>query len=135
MQTKASLEQRAITVITTSGVLVTLAFGFAAAITKAQNFKNFTEEERVLLVAALSLFCIAALIALLINVPKSYDSPAISDMLAGATPKAILANRVLAAVDNAREINNRRASSLALAFAAQMLAVLVLAIAVGVVTL
>ena len=135
-QTKASLEQRAITLITTSGVLVTLAFGFTTAITKSKNFANFTHAEKVVLVVALAFFVVSALIALIVNLPKSYAVPNFSDVLGlSDTPmeRAPL-QRLTRVVELGREENNRKAIKLTLAFSAQLVGILTLGVVVGIVT-
>ncbi len=44
---KKSLEQRAITVITTSGTLVTLIFALTSVISKGRTFANIVRAERI----------------------------------------------------------------------------------------
>lgn len=68
---KASLEQRGITVITTSGVLVSLLFGLAALITSAEDF-DLPDGVRPLLVAGLVFFVGAAVSGIWLNSPRKY---------------------------------------------------------------
>ena len=79
--TKVSLEGRAITLITTSGVLVTLTFGFAAAVAKGKHFGTFDNAEKTALSIALGLFALSAAIALATNFPKSWAVPDFSELL------------------------------------------------------
>jgi hypothetical protein len=65
---KVSLEQRAITVITSSGVLVSLLFGFTAVVDGDEP----TEFGKVLLGAALLFFVAATILSLLANRPRDY---------------------------------------------------------------
>lgn len=133
--TKSSLEQRAITLITTSGVLVTLAFGFTAAITKGASFKNFDLTEKSFLVVSLGLFALSALIALTVNMPKGYSVPDFRDVL-GITDAPIGGKpleRLDAALRNARAENSAKALRLTYAFCAQLAAVATLAVVVGIV--
>jgi hypothetical protein len=59
----ASLEQRAMAAITTSGVLVSLVFGFGTLI-KGKQITGLPDAPRVLLVLALVSFVATAIIAL-----------------------------------------------------------------------
>lgn len=69
---KASLEQRSVSIIQTSGTLVTLLFALAALITKPTAF---VPPAGVLtpLPLALIAFSLAALAALAINIPRDYE--------------------------------------------------------------
>jgi hypothetical protein len=134
--TKASLEQRAITLITTSGALVTVAFGFSAAVTKNAKFTNFTSAERAVLVAALVLFAISAVVALWVNQPKAYEVPDFSDVLGirtvEAAPSAI--ERFESVLTEGEELNNAKALWLTIAFSVQLAAIVSLIVAVALVT-
>jgi hypothetical protein len=135
--TKSSLEQRAITLITTSGVLVTLAFGFTAAVTKGKSFANFDPVERGFLVASLALFTFSALIALAVNIPKGYSAPDFDDVLGINVEKTFRRKpleRFDVALKAARERNNKKAQLLAVGFVFQLLAIIMLAVTVGIVT-
>jgi hypothetical protein len=70
--TKTSLEQRGITVVTTSGTLVTLLFGLVAIVTKDARFR-LDDLGRAGLFGALSLFVLAAVAALSTNFPQKYQ--------------------------------------------------------------
>jgi hypothetical protein len=67
----ASLEQRAMAVVTSSGVLVSLVFGFGALI-KGQRGPHLPLGTRVLLASALIAFVVAAVMSLLTNKPRAY---------------------------------------------------------------
>jgi integral membrane sensor domain MASE1 len=69
----ASLEQRATAVVTTSGVLVSLMFGFWTLI-KGKQITNLPEAPRILLALALVLFICAAIIALFVIMPRNYPA-------------------------------------------------------------
>lgn len=69
---KVALEQKALGVITTSGVLVTLLFGFST-IAKAQNSPPVPVLARILLIAALVAFLLAAVLCLAINRPVDHS--------------------------------------------------------------
>jgi hypothetical protein len=68
---KASLEARGLSVITTSGVLVTLVLGLAAIVTQAATFK-LPEAANRLLVFAGALFVLAAVGGIGVNFPMPY---------------------------------------------------------------
>lgn len=134
--TKSSLEQRAITLITASGVLVTLAFGFTAAVAKGAHFANFTPAERVVLVVSLALFTTSALIALIVNVPKSYPEPDFRDVLGISSDTIELTplQRFDTALEEAHLVNDKKALRLTYAFGTQLAAIATLAVVVGMVT-
>jgi hypothetical protein len=134
--TKSSLEQRAITLITTSGVLVTLAFGFTAAVAKGTSFSNFDPAERAFLVVSLALFALSALVALTVNMPKGYSVPDFRDVLGigGAVVEGKPLDRLDAALKAARDENDKKALRLTLAFCSQLAAIAALAVVVGIVT-
>jgi hypothetical protein len=135
--TKASLEQRAISLITTSGVLVTLAFGFTAAVAKGNHFANFTAAERDVLIAALALFVVSAVIALTVNQPKSYAVPDFRDLLGIPLERKVEGKpleRFHAALKEGRAENDRKALRLTIAFWSQIAAIITLSVVVGLVT-
>lgn len=67
----ASLEQRAMAVVTTSGVLVSLVFGFGTLI-RGKQISSLPETPRNLLILALVSFVVAAVIALFTIMPRDY---------------------------------------------------------------
>jgi hypothetical protein len=66
---KASLEQRGLAVITTSGVLVTLLFALGALSTKRAATLNLDPGAAIALAVALVLFVLAAISAVVVNAP------------------------------------------------------------------
>lgn len=66
-----SLEQRAMAVVTSSGVLVTLVFGFGTLI-KGQESFHLSLATRIILALALVSFVVAAVMSLLTNRPHAY---------------------------------------------------------------
>ncbi|TFV53160.1 hypothetical protein [Blastococcus sp. TF02A-35] len=75
---KASLEQRGLAVITTSGALATLLFGLTALVSGAEGF-DLPRQAGGPLGVALVAFAVAALLALLTNVPLPYANAALGD--------------------------------------------------------
>jgi hypothetical protein len=69
----ASLDQRAMAIITTSGVLVSLAFGFGTLI-KGKQITSLPAAPKTLLALALLSFVAAAIAALLTVMPRSYPA-------------------------------------------------------------
>jgi hypothetical protein len=69
---KASFEQRGITVITSSGVLVSLLFGIGALVTTAKGFSP-SDHVRGLLAGAVGAFGAAGLASIVVNLPLTYS--------------------------------------------------------------
>ena len=67
---KLSLEQRGLAVITTSGVLVTLLFGLTALTVRRAATFDIPNTAAGLLVGALVFFVLAALLAIITNLPR-----------------------------------------------------------------
>ncbi len=69
--TKSSIEQRGVAIVTTSGALATLLFGFGAFVYKSTS-PSFTNEGIAFLMTAVVLFVVAAAFGLLANRPALY---------------------------------------------------------------
>jgi hypothetical protein len=69
---RTSLEQRAMAVVTSSGVLVSLVFGFGAVVKGQGAVPRFPTGARVLLALALLAFVAAAVMSLITNRPRDY---------------------------------------------------------------
>src|SRR5215207_5830795 len=67
---KTSLEQRGLAVITTSGALVTLLFGLTALSVRPDSRFVIPDVAAALLVVALAFFVLAALLAIVTNLPR-----------------------------------------------------------------
>jgi hypothetical protein len=131
---KTSLEQRGITVITTSGVLVTLAFGFTTAVTKGHRFANFTHLERDLLGVALAFFIAAAICGLLANMPGRIGAFPLATLLpenaADPSPSTTPLDLTVTSVNSVREVNRTKANWLVWALLLQLVAIVALAVTV-----
>lgn len=141
--TKMSLEQRGLSVITTSGVLATLLFGLAAFAKQSQR-ASLGPPERSLLIAALILFVGASASSLWVLRPRSYEeadrerlqarvSPAEwsrTDVIEGYRRDAQLNVDIIAA---ARKTNASKASCLFAAVLLEVAAVACVAAAVALV--
>lgn len=77
---KASLEQRGLAVITTAGVLTSLLFALAAFSTPSTHAITLPKSARELLIAALVLFFVSAVGALVVNAPLIYQAVKPSDI-------------------------------------------------------
>ena len=141
---KASLEARGLSVITTSGVLVTLLLGFGALVSGDDDVVLPGVAEAVL-IAGLVGFVGAAVAGLYTNSPVEYDEAEPEDLRAWLEPQlwesesvagelraAEARVEVLAA---ARRVNDRKALVLAGAIAAEVVAIVLLAAAVAAIVL
>lgn len=139
---KTSLEQRGIVVITTAGTLVGLIFGFSVLVPNISVKFLSAPFVVTLLLAALGLFLVAALSAILTNTAWTYDEFA-TDELARLckTEYWIFEDTVEAArsvaetkveiLDEMRRQNQRKAYALIAGFAAEAGAILFLALSVA----
>jgi hypothetical protein len=139
---KASFEQRGLAVITTSGVLVTLLFGLAALSTKERQTFVLPGASRVLLLVALGFFVLAIGAALATNVPLIYRNVT-PEALTGAvngrwseSPSAARRKVAYTRIDvlkSARSVNTVKAWILFGAMACELCALVIVAVAVGLV--
>ncbi len=135
---KASLEQRAIAVITTSGAIVTLTFGFTALVTNGFNPNAFV---KVALTVALVLFAVAAGLGVWANRPLDYreaDAAALRGLFrkkgdwTNDSPEearrqtALVECKILAA---ARDLNRDKAFNLRRAIRTEVAAIVILGLA------
>jgi hypothetical protein len=135
---KTSLESRGITVITTSGALVTLLFALVALLTKSQDFK-VPHSTHWPLGVALVAFVTAAVFALITNLPRKYtnldpgDSDALLDRFAEPADKARLriAATNLRFFKRAQEVNESKARILIAAMAMEIAGVGAVAVSVA----
>jgi hypothetical protein len=133
---KESLERRGITVITTSGVLVTLIFAFAGAVAKGHHFGGFTFPEKLMIGVSLALFIISGIYGIATNTPRTYAALKLEVLKAGrgavpsdAVSEDILQN-LIAALGVSRERNDLKAGALSQAIVFQGLAILVVGVAI-----
>jgi hypothetical protein len=140
---KTSLEQRALAVITTSGVLVTLLIGLAAFVKQASTMAHVGDMSRRLIVAAAGGFIAAAVLALMVVSPRKYNEADLSaldarimrerwsspDLIEEARKNAVLSYYI---VLHARNQNGSKATLLFLAVIAEVAAVLAAGIAAAI---
>lgn len=139
-KTKSSVEQRAITVITTAGTLVSVLFALVVLVTRSNSFE-LESVSRSFLYAALSAFVVAALLALGTNLPMNYQEADVDELERlteerfwhgsthlGTRRSARLRVKVLR---GARRANRTKACILRLAITVEVLAVVFLSVAVA----
>lgn len=137
---KASLEQRGLAVISTSGVLVTLLFGLTALSIKSEPTFDIPDTSAGFLVAALLFFVLGALSALLTNLPRSYEGVTVEalrravkerwdDSEAAASRKVALTR--LTVLQSAKGVNGQKSVALAAGMVCEILAVALVGIAMG----
>jgi hypothetical protein len=135
-QRKASLEQRGLSVISTCGVLVSLAFGFLIVRSGSDGF-DLSAVSTVLLVAGLLGFVLAAILGLATNWPRNYLAMAPHDLrrmvsedlwnkAEGPARRRLTENKV-GKLETARKHNAAKAQLLKWAIAAETCAVALLA--------
>jgi hypothetical protein len=139
---KISLEQRGLAVITTSGALVTLLFGLTALTVKRESTFAIPDRAAVFLIAALVFFVAAALSALITNIPRSYRGVTVNalreavkaqwdDSEATASKKVALTR--LTVLASAKRVNNQKGYALLGGVAAEIVAVALVGVAMGIV--
>jgi hypothetical protein len=127
---KSSVEQRGVTVVTTSGTVVTLLFGITALATKAQNY-SLPPGASISLGIAGALFVVAALCAIAINWAMAYIEVEVEGLrdLQGVdwtVDETVAAKAVAKAwtdvIEGARAKNNNKARILRVAMLIEALA-------------
>jgi len=147
LQRKASLEQRGVTVITASGALVTIVFGFASLVTKGTPFANFSTPEKVFLVIALAMFVLASYFGASANFPRAmgqlrtankapdedpdrYYSEPVWEAFKTGRNSELLAEEISDAIQTTKNSNKVRAQVISIAMFLQSVAILSIGIAV-----
>jgi hypothetical protein len=133
---KASLEQRGIGVVTTSGTLVTLLFGLTAVITSAKTFALPGQAHGWLAGAAI-LFVVAAIAGIVTNVPLFYGQIIISETElrdawgnSAADAQAGVTAVRLRHLDQVQKVNSCKAWILILAVLLELAAVAILTVGI-----
>lgn len=137
---KVSLEQRSMAVITSSGVLVSLLFGFNAIVSDGGS-SDLPVGARVFLAGALVSFVAAAVMSLLANSPRDYVPFSVEKDLgrmvgddlwriAADSARRSIAEFRVREIDRWRDNNGAKAAHLQHAVAAECVGIGLLAIAV-----
>ena len=139
---KSSLEARGISIITTSGTLVTLLFALAAVVTKATNYKLPPSAAWVLIVAGV-LFVLAAAFGMFANSPIPYNRVEPSSLTElvdvaewpqdGAEADRQLTHARLEELTDARARNEFKAWLVVFGLSAEVLALVLTLVAIAVV--
>jgi hypothetical protein len=134
---KASLEQRGLAVITTSGVLVSLLVALSALVLGRDSAAFLTGATRALMIAAVIVFVVAAGLGLLVNRPGRYWGLGPDDLDRIAAEKMWMADKGEAAllVGQQRVVelrksmteNDRKAQALQRAITAEVIGVTLVA--------
>jgi hypothetical protein len=139
---KASFESRGLSVITTSGTLVTLLFGLAALSTKQAATFALPGSSKAFLVTALPFFVLAIAAGLGANVPWVYRNVTPAGLRAtvddkwGDTPSVArkrVARTQIDVLEDARKVNGVKAWIVFGAIACELVALVLVGIAVGIV--
>jgi hypothetical protein len=137
---KDSLEKRGITVITTSGVLVTLIFAFTSAVAKGNSLGNFTLGEKIAIAIALLFFVISAAFGIATNTPRNYagvDYETLKQISTNETPQTpiteLMWSDLVDALATSRSRNDTKAAALSLSIVFQTIAIFVVAVTVMIV--
>lgn len=138
---KDSLESRASAVIASAGTLVTLLFALVALVTKSQRYA-LPLASRYLIGAALVAFLTAAVLAILVIRPREYAVVDGQSLLALANSDAYgapasvgepkIATAIISLIEKGRIGNRKKAHFLIASVTAEVVAVVVLGLAVGV---
>jgi len=137
---KISLEQRGLAVITTSGVLVTLLFGLTALSVRRASTFVIPDAAAALLIAALIFFVLAAVLAIVTNLPKRYEGVTVDALREAvkerwedseAVASEMVALTRLKMLASAKRNNDLKGRALVIAMACEILAVALVGAAVG----
>ena len=136
----ASLEQRAIAVVTISGVLVSLVFGFGTSI-GGHGFSSLSAAARIFLLCALLSFVSAAVISLLAFRPRPYlvkselEKLLTSPIESADNSRASIAKLRLSEINHWQDTNKPKANLLLSAITAECFGIILLAVSMLVVIL
>jgi nitrate reductase NapE component len=137
---KVSLEQRGLAVITTSGVLVTLLFGLTALSVRRESTFVIPNAAAGLLIVALVFFVLAALCAIVTNLPRSYEAVTVDGLRRAvnerwedseAVASEMVALTRLKMLASAKKNNDAKGIALVIAMSLEILAVALVGAAVG----
>jgi hypothetical protein len=139
---KSSLEQRGLAVITTSGALVTLLFGLTALSTKGAATFDIPGAAATFLTFALVFFVLAALSAILTNLPRNYQRVTVDGLRAAVKDhwddteteaSKMVALTQLKTLAAAKNVNTQKGWALISAMVLEIIAVALVGVAMGIV--
>ncbi len=139
---KASIEARGLSVVTTSGALVTLLFGLGSLISGVDGF-SLPDSGKWLLLGALAAFLLAAVAAIVANFPLRYREVSVRGLRKLIAPEwwgnvepaasRRAAEARLNVLERARSTNAFKVNALLAAMIVEVLAVVLVAAAVAVI--
>ena len=141
---KASLEQRGLAVISTSGVLVTLLFGLTALSVRRESTFVIPDSAAAFLIAALVFFVLAALSAIFTNLPRGYQGVMVDGLRdavkdrwedSEATASRMVALTRLKTLASAKQMNEQKGIALVAGMSFEIIAVALVGVAMGFVLL
>jgi hypothetical protein len=135
---KASIEQRALAVITTSGVLVSLLAALSALVAGKTTALRLHTGPRAALIAAVAAFVAAAIVALITNAPRGYRDFAPEDVdrmlkewdSSGEDARWLVSQANADHLKRAAKVNGNKALLLQVAVGAEVAAVSLVALGV-----
>ena len=136
---KASLEQRGLAVISTSAALVTILFGLTALSARRSKL-DIPDTAAALLIAALVFFVLAALSAIITNLPRSYEGVQVDPLRdavrnrwedSETTASKMVALTRLKVLATAKEKNEQKGVALMVAMSFEIIAVVLVGVAMG----
>jgi nitrate reductase NapE component len=139
---KSSLEQRGLAVITTSGALVTLLFGLTALTTERAATFDIPGLAATFLTVAIAFFVLAALSALLTNLPRSYQGVTVDALREAvknrwddteAEASRMVALTQLKVLASAKAVNTQKGYFLVAGMVFEIVAVALVGVAMGIV--
>ena len=141
---KTSIEQRGLAVITTSGALVTLLFGLTTLTTKRGPTYDIPNWAASCLIVALGLFILAAVSAIVTNVPRSYQGVTVDALRAAvkgrrweedteAEASKMVALTQLTVLEAAKKVNTQKGRFLIAGMVLEIFAVALVGVAMGIV--
>jgi hypothetical protein len=137
---KASLEQRGLAVITTSGALVTLLFGLTALTVAREATYDIPGTAATFLLFALGFFLLAAVSGLLTNLPRGYEATTVEGLREGvrnrwgddeATASRRVAHTRLNVLASAKSVNKQKGYLLVAGMVLEIIAVTLVAVAMA----
>jgi uncharacterized membrane protein YcjF (UPF0283 family) len=139
---KTSLEQRGLAVISSSGVLVTLLFGLTALTVKRESTFAIPDWAAGFLIAALVFFILAALSAIVTNLPRGYEGVQVGGLRNAvnkrwedddATASRMVALTRLKVLASAKQKNEQKGIALVVGMLLEIIAVTLVGVAMGIV--
>ena len=137
---KASLEQRGLAVISTSGALATLLFGLTALTVAREATYDIPGTAATFLLFALAFFVLAGICGLVTNLPRGYEATTVEGLRKGvserwgddeATASKRVARTRLTVLASAKAVNKQKGYLLVAGMVSEIIAVALVGVAMG----